>query len=258
MKHPYHIVDPSPWPLTGSAGALFLLSGIVGYIHKVDNHLFKIGIGALILTIILWWRDVRREATLQGKHTTKVEIGLRLGILLFIIREIFLFFSFFWCFFHSSLSPGIEIGSIWPPIGVCAPSPFRVPLLNTSILLSSGVTITWTHMAIAHGQAIEARFGFAMTIVLGLLFISLQYIEYIIGSFTISDGIYGSTFFIATGFHGLHVIIGVIFIAVIIVRHMLTHFSPSHHFGFEARAWYWHFVDVVWLYLYFCIYWWGN
>ena len=169
-----------------------------------------------------------------------------------------LFFSFFWAFFHRSLSPSVEIGSLWPPQGIKAFNPFQIPLLNTAILLGSGVTVTWAHHAIIENNYTQGVQALALTVFLGVYFTSLQALEYWEASFSIADAVYGSTFFVATGFHGLHVIIGTIFLLVCLVRQYFNHFSLNHHFGFEAAAWYWHFVDVVWLFLFVTIYWWGN
>lgn len=256
-KHPFHIVDYRPWPLTGSVGAISLVGGIASYTHKYDSRLISFGLVLILATIIQWWRDVTREATFQGKHTEKVEQGMRMGIVLFISSEVFFFLAFFWAFFHSSLRPNIEVGGIWPPTGIRAIRPFDVPLLNTIILLSSGATITWAHIALIENKWMEAHLSLVVTVILGVYFTILQGLEYVISSFSLADGVYGRTFFVATGFHGLHVIIGTTFIAVIIYRNFFFHFTKNHHFGFEARAWYWHFVDVVWLFLYLCIYWWG-
>ena len=253
-KHPFHIVDSRPWPLTGSLGGLYLLSGLAGWMNKfVTTPLIMLGLLILVLTLIQWWRDICRESTLQGKHTSKVESGLRIGIVFFICREVCLFFTFFWAFFHSSLRPSIY----WPPSGVSPINPYGVPLLNTSLLLSRGATLTWTHIAIINSKTNEAKIGFIWTVFLGLLFTVIQVMEYIYCPFTISDSVYGSIFFVSTGFHGAHVIIGTIFISVIWVRHTVGHLSQHHHLGFEASAWYWHFVDVVWLFLFLCVYWWG-
>lgn len=256
-KHPFHIVDYRPWPLTGSVGAISLVAGIASYTHKYDSRLISFGLVLILATIIQWWRDVTREATFQGKHTEKVEQGMRMGIVLFISSEVFFFLAFFWAFFHSSLRPNIEVGGIWPPTGIKAIRPFDVPLLNTIILLSSGATITWAHIALIENKWMEAHLSLVVTVILGVYFTILQGLEYVISSFSLADGVYGRTFFVATGFHGLHVIIGTTFITVIIYRNFFFHFTKNHHFGFEARAWYWHFVDVVWLFLYLCIYWWG-
>nr|AKS04351.1 cytochrome c oxidase subunit 3 [Parasagitta elegans]AKS04362.1 cytochrome c oxidase subunit 3 [Parasagitta elegans]AKS04393.1 cytochrome c oxidase subunit 3 [Parasagitta elegans] len=257
-KHPFHIVDFSPWPLLGSVGSLCLVSGLVASMHRHGVTLLLVGMVLILVTSIQWWRDVTREATFQGKHTSKVESGMRLGMLLFIGSEIFFFVSFFWAFFHSSLSPNIEVGAVWPPVGILAISPFDVPLLNTCILLSSGATITWAHMALLERSWMETQLSLMVTVVLGIYFTSLQILEYEWAGFTLSDGIYGSTFYVATGFHGLHVFIGTLFIAVMTYRNHCFHFSGVHHFGMEASAWYWHFVDVVWLFLFLSMYWWGS
>ena len=216
------------------------------------------GLITIVFTMIVWWRDVIREATFQGHHTLMVKQGLKYGMLLFIASEVLFFFSFFWAFFHSSLSPTIELGAVWPPQGIDPLNPFSVPLLNTAVLLSSGATVTWAHHAIISGRRGEAIRGLTATVVLGLIFTALQAMEYYEAPFAISDSVYGSTFFVATGFHGLHVIIGTTFLAVCLGRLVSHQFTRHHHFGFEASSWYWHFVDVVWLFLYICIYWWGS
>nr|YP_009917942.1 cytochrome c oxidase subunit III [Echinothrix calamaris]QLM01977.1 cytochrome c oxidase subunit 3 [Echinothrix calamaris] len=257
-QHPYHLVDQSPWPLTGAISGLMMTSGLVLWFHTQSTFLLLIGFILLITTMINWWRDVIREATFQGSHTAIVENGLRYGMILFITSEVCFFFAFFWAFFHSSLAPSVEIGVTWPPTGISPLNPFLVPLLNTAVLLSSGVTITWAHHSIIAGNRVEAIQALFLTILLGAYFTALQAWEYLDAPFTIADSVYGSTFFVATGFHGLHVIIGTTFLAVCFFRLVNFHFSTHHHFGFEAAAWYWHFVDVVWLFLYVCIYWWGS
>nr|AWV83775.1 cytochrome oxidase subunit III [Okanagana oregona] len=257
-NHPFHLVDCSPWPLTGSIGALTLVSGMVKMFHLYNFNLIIIGLLLLVLTMIQWWRDISREGTLLGLHTMIVVSGLSVGMMLFIISEVFFFISFFWGFFHSSLSPVMEIGMMWPPIGVKPFNPMQIPLLNTMILLCSGVTITWSHHCLMEKNHSECLIGMMITIILGLYFTMLQGYEYYEAPFCISDSIYGSCFFMATGFHGIHVIIGTTFISICLLRQMLFHFSSSHHFGFEAAAWYWHFVDVVWLFLYMSVYWWGS
>lgn len=256
--HAYHLVNISPWPLTGSIRAIILTTGLVKWFHQFNIDLFFLGFIATLLTIVQWWRDVVREGTYQGLHTVRVVRGLRWGIILFITSEVLFFFRFFWAFFHSSLSPTVEVGIIWPPLGIQPFNPFQIPLLNTTILLSSGATVTWAHHAIIESKHSEALQRLGLTIILGFYFTFLQAFEYFEASFTIADSVYGSTFFVATGFHGLHVIIGSIFLLVCWYRLYKCHFSCNHHFGFEAAAWYWHFVDVVWLFLYVCIYWWGG
>lgn len=257
-NHSFHIVDQRPWPLTGALGALFLTSGMSKWFHTSDPSLFILGKVILILTCIQWWRDISRERTFQGLHTIIVAKGIRWGIILFITSEVLFFFSFFWAFFHSSLSPTLEIGLQWPPSGVTPFNPIQVPLLNTIILLASGVTVTWAHHAMIENKHTQTTQALIITVTLGVYFTILQAIEYWEASFTIADSAYGRTFFIATGFHGLHVIIGSLFLLTCLSRQVKSHFSRSHHFGFEAAAWYWHFVDVVWLFLYITIYWWGS
>nr|YP_187595.1 cytochrome c oxidase subunit III [Astropecten polyacanthus]BAD86703.1 cytochrome oxidase subunit III [Astropecten polyacanthus] len=257
-QHPYHLVDQSPWPLTGATSGLMMTSGLILWFHTNTNLLFILGTILLTLTTINWWRDVIREATFQGYHTLPVNKGLRYGMLLFITSEVCFFFAFFWAFFHSSLAPTIELGVSWPPTGIEPINPFLVPLLNTAVLLSSGVTVTWAHHSILSGNRKEAIQALTLTVFLGLYFSALQAWEYFDSPFTIADSVYGSTFFVATGFHGLHVLIGTTFLIVCLARLITFHFSNNHHFGFEAAAWYWHFVDVVWLFLYICIYWWGS
>nr|NP_059956.1 cytochrome c oxidase subunit III [Typhlonectes natans]AAF78153.1 cytochrome c oxidase subunit III [Typhlonectes natans] len=258
QAHAYHMVDPSPWPLTGAVAALMLTSGLAMWFHFNSLTILSLGLTVLILTMIQWWRDVVREATYQGHHTRVVQKGLRYGMVLFIVSEVFFFLGFFWAFYRASLAPTVELGECWPPTGIFPLDPFEVPLLNTAVLLASGVTVTWAHHSIMLGNRIDATNALLVTIVLGAYFTALQAMEYFEAPFTISDGIYGSTFFVATGFHGLHVIIGSTFLAVSLARQVLFHFTSKHHFGFEAAAWYWHFVDVVWLFLYVSIYWWGS
>nr|WFP43297.1 cytochrome c oxidase subunit III [Chloracris brunneri] len=257
-NHPYHLVNISPWPLTGALGAFTMTSGLVKWFHSYNNSLIILGLIITSLTMIQWWRDVTREGTYQGLHTLPVNYGLRWGMILFIVSEIFFFISFFWAFFHSSLSPSIELGTIWPPTGIKPFNPLQIPLLNTAILLASGVTVTWAHHSLMGGNFTQTTQGLILTIILGIYFSTLQAYEYMESPFTIADAIYGSTFFMATGFHGLHVIIGTTFLIICLIRHLFFHFSSNHHFGFEAAAWYWHFVDVVWLFLYISIYWWGS
>jgi len=198
--------------------------------------LFFIGILCLILVIYQWWRDISREGAIQGLHTSIVELGLRWGMALFIVSEIFFFVSFFWAFFHRRLAPNVEVGSLWPPFGIVAFNPFQVPLLNTIILISSGVRVTWAHHSLMSGNYTQTTQGLAITVVLGIYFTILQGLEYFEARFTFADSVYGSTFFIATGFHGLHVIVGTLFLMVTLLRHLKFEFRANHHFGFEAAA----------------------
>jgi len=260
IYHRYHLVDPSPWPIVGAFAALTTTVGAVMYFHSFSLGFFVMCLGIIDILLVMgvWFRDVIREGTYQGKHTKKVQFGLRIGMLLFILSEVMFFFAFFWAFFHSSLSPAIQIGAVWPPAGIVTFNAWGVPFLNTYILVLSGVTITAAHHFILSGKYSEVVKTMVYTIILAVFFTGLQAYEYSESPFTISDGVYGSTFFMATGFHGLHVIIGTTFITVCLLRVMLGHFTREHHFGFEAAAWYWHFVDVVWLFLFVSIYWWGS
>nr|APX39232.1 cytochrome c oxidase subunit 3 [Hypocassida meridionalis] len=257
-NHPFHLVDKSPWPIMGSFNMFINFSGMIKWFYMNNSNLLMMGILISLMITFQWWRDIVRESTFQGHHTYKVVLGLRWGMILFIISEIFFFISFFWGFFHNSLSPSIDIGMNWPPKNIEVFNPLEIPLLNTMILLTSGLTVTWAHHAMMENNLKQSIYGLLLTVILGLYFTSLQYYEYIQAPFSISDSVYGSSFFMATGFHGLHVIIGSSFLMVCLSRLMMLHFSSKHHFGFEAAAWYWHFVDVVWLFLYLSIYWWGS
>jgi cytochrome c oxidase subunit 3 len=257
QKHPYHLVDPSPWPLVGSLGGGTLAVGMVLYMHEVTGWLIPVGILLVLLTMFLWWRDVVREAEVEGHHTPIVQIGLRYGMALFIASEVMFFSAFFWAYFNAALFPTEATGFQWPPQGVETFDPFDIPFLNTLVLLLSGVTVTWAHHALRENNRRDLIRGLVLTVVLGIFFTALQAYEYSHATFGFTDGIYPSTFYMATGFHGAHVIIGTLFLIVCLFRSMAGHFTPEHHFGFEAAAWYWHFVDVVWLFLFLCIYVWG-
>nr|QRG31127.1 cytochrome c oxidase subunit 3 [Chrysochares punctatus] len=257
-NHPFHLVEVSPWPILGSLGVLTMMMGLIKWFHFYTINLFITGVIINLLVMIQWWRDITRESTFQGLHTIKVTQGLRWGMILFIISEIFFFVSFFWGFFHSSLSPAIEIGMKWPPEGILTFNPLEIPLLNTIILLTSGLTVTWSHHSLMENNYNESIQSLAITVFLGIYFTILQSYEYFEAPFSIADSVYGSSFFMATGFHGLHVIIGSTFLLICLIRMYFNHFSLNHHFGFEAAAWYWHFVDVVWLFLYMSMYWWGS
>nr|AOY40025.1 cytochrome c oxidase subunit 3 [Scolytinae sp. BMNH 1040327] len=257
-SHPFHLVDVSPWPLLGSLSVFSLLAGTIKWFHLGTPNLMFMGSTATLLIMIQWWRDVVRESTFQGLHTIKVAKGLRWGMMLFITSEVFFFIAFFWAFFHASLSPNIELGMNWPPKGISTFNPLEIPLLNTLILLSSGVTITWSHHSLMENNFNQAKTSLLLTVVLGMYFSVLQGYEYMEASFSIADSIFGTTFFMTTGLHGMHVLVGTSFLAVCLMRLQMNHLSNKHHFGFEAAAWYWHFVDVVWLFLYLSMYWWGS
>ena len=260
QKHPFHLVDPSPWPLLTALSTFGITSGGVLYMHSYKNGGLVMSLGLLCTLYCMgcWWRDVVREATFEGHHTSAVQVGLRYGMILFIISEIMFFFGFFWAFFHASLSPTLEIGGIWPPQGIAIFDPWHIPFLNTLILLLSGSSVTWSHHAIVHGFRKEAIISLIITLVLAVIFTGLQGFEYVNAQFNISDSVYGTTFYLCTGFHGFHVIVGTLFLSVCLIRIFKYHLTKEHHFGFEAAAWYWHFVDVVWLFLFISIYWWGG
>lgn len=259
-KHLYHLVDRSPWPLIVSLALLLITTGLVIYMNRVLNGflIFFLGFFVLIISLILWWRDVIRESTYQGNHTKIVQKSHKIGFLLFIGSEVVFFGGFFWAFFHSSLSPSLNLGLIWPPINIVILNPWGVPLLNTAILLLSGVTITWVHFSLIGGNFKYAFFGFIYTLVLAILFTLLQISEYLEAPFNITDSVFGSSFFALTGLHGLHVIVGSIFIFVCFFRLLKYQFTKTHHLGFEFASWYWHFVDVVRLFSYVFVYIWGG
>jgi cytochrome c oxidase subunit 3 len=259
-KHPYHLVDPSPWPILGAfAGGAWVL-GIILLAHNGSWWMLAIGTLGILATMVFWWRDVLKESATPGLHTPVVRLGLRYGMILFIASEVMFFVAFFWAYFHFALFPDHVSGAeqaIWPPAGVKTFDPFGLPLLNTMILLLSGTTVTWAHHALLNNDRRSLIIGLSLTVALGLTFSAFQAYEYMIAPFAFTGGVYPSTFFLATGFHGFHVMIGTIFLAVCLVRAIRGGFTAERHFGFEAAAWYWHFVDVVWLFLFIFIYWWG-
>ena len=256
QNHPYHLVDPSPWPAVGAISALLLAVGGIFFMHEVALGAALLGLGVLMVlaTMFFWWRDVVNEAEYQGHHTPVVQIGMRYGMVLFICSEVMFFVAFFWAFFDRALIAGIT----WPPPEIHTFDPLDLPLMNTLILLLSGCTVTWAHHALIHNQRKDFMLGLGLTILLGISFTALQAYEYSHAKFAFTDGIYPSVFYMATGFHGFHVIVGTIFLSVCFFRGLAGHFTARHHFGFEAAAWYWHFVDVVWLFLFFAVYIWGS
>ena len=284
--HDYHLVDPSPWPLAASLAAFITAIGAIAWMKTAGGGvfglkgptLFYLGMASLVATAAMWWRDVVREAH-KGDHTPVVQLHLRYGMLLFIASEVMFFVAWFWAYFDVALFPSSTLhinnvaetlgqvernsvtGGHWPPKPADAFKgtfdPWGLPLVNTLILLLSGCTVTWAHHALLKNQRGQLIAGLAVTVALGLLFTTLQAYEYGHAAFNFAGHIYGATFFMATGFHGAHVIIGTIFLFVCLLRAIKGHFTPQQHFGFEAAAWYWHFVDVVWLFLFACIYVWG-
>ncbi|HSI40839.1 MAG TPA: cytochrome c oxidase subunit 3 [Xanthobacteraceae bacterium] len=265
--HDYHMVEPSPWPFVASVSAFVLAVGAVFWMHGQLTSLVAIaGFLGVLYTMVVWWRDVIREGEYQGHHTPVVQLHLRYGMILFIASEVMFFVAWFWAFFDASIYAGEAInytrneftGGHWPPKGIETFNPWHLPLLNTLILLTSGTTVTWAHHALVHGDRQGLKYGLWLTVILGVLFSLCQAYEYSHATFAFAGNIYGATFFMATGFHGFHVIVGTIFLAVCLARTYAGHFTPTHHFGFEAAAWYWHFVDVVWLFLFTFVYVWGG
>lgn len=262
-KHLFHLVTPSPWPFVSSTAVLSLAVGSAMYFHayKFGAFISFFGLMLVLFVMYIWWRDVTREATYLGYHNYKVRNGLKLGFILFVASEIMFFFSWFWAYFHASLAPTVELGSIWPPVGfdslVCL-DPLGVPLLNTIVLLMSGVSVTLSHKAIRANNLYIAFISLVITIALGLFFTILQGWEYITASFFISDSVYGSAFYMITGFHGFHVICGTIFLTVCLLRLWNGQLTKDRHIGFEFAIWYWHFVDIVWIFVYTFLYWWGS
>ncbi len=271
-NHDYHLVDPSPWPLIGSLSAFTMCVGLVMTMKglapaglKVGPLVLGVGVIGLLYTMFAWWVDVAREATHQGHHTRVVQMHHRYGMMMFIASEVMFFVAWFWAYFDASLfaSEAIQyqrkefLGGVWPPKGIETFDPWHLPLLNTLILLLSGTTVTWAHHALLNNDREGLKQGLWATVGLGAIFTLLQAYEYSHAAFGFSGHIYGATFFMATGFHGAHVIIGTIFLAVCLYRAYINHFTPQQHLGFEFAAWYWHFVDVVWLFLFAAIYVWG-
>jgi cytochrome c oxidase subunit 3 len=261
QNHDYHLVDPDPWPIIGAFCAFALFGGLVMWFHAnpYGKFVFALGMLGVLITMFSWWQNTIREAH-TGYHTPVVQLHLRYGMILFIASEVMFFLAWFWAFFDSSLFPSAveAVGAQWPPKGIEVLDPWGFPLLNTMILLCSGTTVTWAHHALILGDRRGHKLGLLLTILLGMLFTSIQAYEYIHAPFAFKGNIYGATFFMATGFHGFHVLVGTIFLTVCLIRANRGDFTPRQHFGFEAAAWYWHFVDVVWLFLFVSIYVWGG
>ena len=280
VDHDYHIIDPSPWPLIGAIAGLITAMGAVALMRNLSGGEFLVagldlatagpwilyvGLALVLYTMYAWWADTVKESH-EGHHTPVVSLHLRYGMLLFIASEVMFFVAWFWAFFDASLYPGEAVqysrvehtGGAWPPAGIEVLDPWHLPLFNTVILLLSGTTVTWAHHALIEGDRKTLKGMLFATIALGVLFSFVQGYEYGHAPFAFSESIYGATFFMATGFHGFHVLVGTIFLIVCLFRAMAGHFTQEKHFGFEAAAWYWHFVDVVWLFLFCAVYVWAS
>ena len=260
QSHPFHLVSPSPWPIFTCVSILALTTSGVLTMHGFSSaeYFLYLAFLSLVSSMSLWFRDVVSEATYLGNHTLAVQRGLNMGVALFIVSEALFFLAIFWTFFHSAMSPTSEMGGNWPPMGVDAINPFELPLLNTVILLSSGVSVTYAHHSLIQGKRSGALYGLLCTVVLAFIFTAYQAVEYSVSDYTFSDSTFGSCFYFGTGFHGLHVMIGTAFIAVGLWRLLAYHSTDNHHLGFESSILYWHFVDVVWLFLFVSIYYWGS
>lgn len=266
-NHDYHLVPLSPWPLIGSVSAFVMALGAIMWMKPIGGigaYVFFAGLLGVLYVMAAWWTDVVREAE-HGDHTRVVQISHRYGMILFIASEVMFFVAWFWAYFDVALYPNAAnevlrttaIGGVWPPAGVEAIDPWHFPLLNTLLLLTSGTTVTWAHHALLHSDRSGLKKGLILTVVLGVLFTCVQAYEYAHAPFKFSTAM-GSNFFMPTGFHGFHVIIGTVFLTVCLARVLLGQFTVKQHLGFEFAAWYWHFVDVVWLFLFSCIYVWGS
>lgn len=263
-NHDYHLVNPSPWPIMGSVSAFVLAIGGILFMRHVTVWVMLVGFAGVLYTMYAWWTDVVHESR-AGDHTRVVQISHRYGMMLFITSEVMFFVAWFWAYFdgffrHDDVAQYARLaatGTSWPPTGVELYDPWGLPLFNTLLLLCSGTTITWAHHALLHNDRKGLKVGLLLTILLGMTFTLCQVIEYAHAGFAYSGNIYGATFFMATGFHGFHVIVGTIFLIVCLVRAQNGQFTPTKHLGFEFCAWYWHFVDVVWLFLFSSIYVWG-
>jgi len=270
--HDYHLVNPSPWPLTGSVFVFLLAVGLIMSMKglsfaglKAGPAVLGLGVAGLLYVMAAWWFDVIKEGK-EGDHTRIVQLGLRYGMILFIASEVMFFVAWFWAYFDAALFTNETIqagrvaftGGIWPPKNTEVLNPFNLPLLNTLILLTSGTTVTWAHHALLKDDRRDLKIGLWLTVILGLIFTCVQAWEYAHAPFGFKASIYGATFFMATGFHGFHVIVGTIFLIVCLIRAYAGQMTPQQHLGFEFAAWYWHFVDVVWLFLFSCIYVWGS
>ena len=283
VNHDYHILEPDIWPLIGSLSAVTFTTGLVFSMHEMfgatGSVVMYLGLAGLIATFFMWFKNIVVEAQ-RGDHTPVVQLHMRYGMILFIASEVMFFVGWFWSFFDFALFPaplevaaagtadqqttnlflteGVTALGTLVPDGMEVLDPFSLPLLNTLILLCSGTTVTWAHHALIHGDREGLKQGLWATVALGVLFSFIQAYEYSVAPFVFGQNTYSSAFYMATGFHGFHVLIGTIFLAVCLYRAYLGHFTPRQHFGFEAAAWYWHFVDVVWLFLFIAVYIWGG
>jgi len=260
FSHPFHLANPSPWPLLVS---ILLLSSVITLVSlisfkKLNRFFLLVLISMVLISSLLWWKDVKRESNYLGEHSNIMINLLKFRIVLFIVSEVMFFVRFFWAFFHLRISPDIVLGGVWPPSGITIFNPIGMPLINSLVLLSSGCTVTWSHHFFIQKNVKGGALQLIFTIMLGVIFSTLQGVEYYNSNFCFSDSCYGSAFFLTTGFHGIHVLIGSMFLLFTLSSITFLENSNFHFISFDLSAWYWHFVDVVWLFLYSAIYWWGS
>lgn len=252
-----HLVDPSPWPFLVSVNVGGFMLGLVLYFHESDLFLSRLSFLSLFLSLFYWFRDIIREGLYEGHHVLRVQVGFRLSFLLFIVSEVMFFFALFWGYYWFSFSPGIGVGGVWFPRGISSIDPIGLPLVNTLVLLLSGFTATVSHHAVVLGFRYLSIISLIQTVLLALFFTVFQLLEYTGSCFSISDSVYGSAFYLTTGFHGFHVVVGTLMLLVALIRIVRYSVTQEHHVGFEGSLWYWHFVDVVWLWLFVSIYVWS-
>nr|YP_003433754.1 Cox3p [Candida viswanathii]ABP03914.1 Cox3p [Candida viswanathii] len=258
--HPFHLVGPSPWPIFTSFSLMDLALSLGLTAHGYIASIWPIVLAtiAILYSMTLWFKDIIAESTYLGDHTLAVKRGINQGFLLFVLSEILIFASLFWAYLHSALNPTMDLGMQWPPVGIPVISPAELPLLNTIILLASGVTVTYAHHALIEGNRSHTLYGFTYTTLLIALFVYFQYLEYSYAGFTLSDGVFGSTFFSLTGLHGLHMIMLTIMLIICTYRVYNYDFTNTSHVGAETTILYLHVLDVIWLFIYIIVYWWGS
>jgi len=259
-RHLFHLVKVSPWPFVVACSLLCFLIGLCSFMHRVNGggFLCLLGFFSLVFCGFCWFSDVCEEATKQGYHTLAVRRSLRNGFFLFLASEIMLFFGFFWAFFHSSFNPAIDFSCLWPFAGIDVIPFYGVPFLNTLLLIFSGFSVTWAHRSTALGRYSEVIDSLLITLLLGFVFLFLQIMEYYQATYNFDDSVFACSFYMLTGLHGLHVLVGVCFLSVCFLRFLNKQFSVNHYMGFVFAIWYWHFVDIVWIALFVIIYIWGG
>lgn len=259
-KSGFFLLTPSPWPIFSSFAVFLMLAGFAAYVNYYVGGLFCFLTGVLfvILAFFFWCRDLIREMTFLTRSSLLIETNLRWGFWFFIVSEALLFFSFFWAFFHSALEPVIQIGAVWPPLESIQMNGLGIPVINTVFLLASGAALTWVQYGVIGGQYRDVMFGFIVLFTYAIYFLISQWHEYIVAFHQVNDSVFGSTMYILTMFHGFHVLVGSLFLFICMIRFTLGHFKPVSYLALTLAAWYWHFVDVVWVLVFLWIYLWGT